>query len=394
VKPGCPHFGPQATRTPPCGGCAWQHIAYPEQLRLKTQRVETIIREAVPRAPAVQPMLSAAPDHPWGYRHKVHFVFGDSGGPRGHVVMGHLARGSRRVVPVDQCPVHAESGNAVAFALRDACSRAGVRGWQAGTRTRAALRGVGVRVSHASGETLTTIVAAHDRDRALRDATRRALGERSPRPPHGLHLNLHQRDDGMIFGTRTRRLGGAERLRDEVAGVSFLISPTAFFQTNVAAAELLVRLVLDAVPPGIPVLDLYAGAGLFALALARRGHAVTAVEENRDAVADGQASQRLNRIPDERCRWIVSPVETAAATLRTTGAVVLDPPRDGCRSGVLESLFGAGAPAMAVYVSCNPETLGRDLSAIVRHGYAVESVQPVDMFPHTPHIETVVALRK
>ena len=394
VKPGCPHFGPQPTRTPPCGGCAWQHIAYPEQLRLKTQRVETMIREAVPQAPAVQPMLSAAPDHPWGFRHKVHFVFGDSGGPRGHILMGHLARGSRRLVPVDLCPVHAESGNAVAFALRDAATRAGVRGWQPDTRTRAALRGVAVRVSHASGQTLTTIVAAHDRDRALRDATRRALGERSPRPPHGLHLNLHQRDDGMIFGPRTRRLGGAERLRDEVAGTSFLISPTAFFQTNVAAAELLVRLVLDAVPAGIPVLDLYAGAGLFALALARRGHAVTAVEENRDAVADGQASQKLNGIPEERCRWIVSPVETAAATLRTAGAVILDPPREGCRPGVLESLFRAGGPAMAVYVSCNPETLGRDLSAIVRHGYAVESVQPVDMFPHTPQIETVVVLRK
>ena len=394
VKPGCPHFGPQPTRTPPCGGCAWQHISYPEQLRLKTQRVEAIVREAVPEAPAVREMLSAAPDRPWGYRHKVHFVFGDSGGHRGHLLMGHLARGSRRLVPVDQCPVHAESGNAVAFALRDACSRAGVRGWQPGTRTRAALRGVAVRVSHVSGESLTTIVAAHDRDRTLRDATRRALGDRSPHPPHGLHLNLHQRDDGMIFGPRTRRLNGAERLREEVAGLAFLISPTSFFQTNVAAAELLVRLVLDAVPAGVPVLDLYAGAGLFALTLARRGHAVTAVEENRDAVADGQASQRLNRIPENLCRWIVSPVEAAASTLRTVGAVVFDPPREGCRPGVVESLFGAGGPGTAVYVSCNPETLGRDLSAIVRHGYAVESVQPVDMFPHTPHIETIVVLRK
>ena len=394
VTPGCPHFGPQPTRTPPCGGCAWQHIAYPEQLRLKTQRVEAIVRESVPHAPAAREMLSAAPDHPWGYRHKVHFMFGDSGGHRGRLLMGHLARGSRRLVPVDQCPVHAESGNAVAFALRDTCSRAGVRGWQPGARTRAALRGVAVRVSHVSGESLTTIVAAHDRDRTLRDATRRALGDRSPRPPQGLHLNLHQRDDGMIFGPRTRRLGGAERLREEVAGVPFLISPTAFFQTNVAAAEVLVRLVLDAVPAGVPVLDLYAGAGLFALTLARRGHAVTAVEENRDAVADGQASQRMNRIPDNLCQWIVSPVEAAAGRLRTVGAVVLDPPREGCRPGVVESLLGAGGPGTAVYVSCNPETLGRDLSAIVRHGYAVESIQPVDMFPHTPHIETVVVLRK
>ena len=206
----------------------------------------------------------------------------------------------------------------------------------------------------------------------------------------GLHLNVHQRDDGMIFGAATRKLRGIDRLREDVAGVSFLISPTAFFQTNVAAAELLVRLVLEAVPADVPVLDLYAGAGLFALTLAKRGHTVTAVEESREAVADGQASQRLNHIPEGRCRWIAAPVEASVKKLRAAGAVILDPPREGCAPGVLDRVFGERAPLMAVYVSCNPETLGRDLRAVVQHGYRVESVQPVDMFPHTPHIETVV----
>jgi 23S rRNA (uracil1939-C5)-methyltransferase len=394
VQPGCPHFGPQPTRTPPCGGCAWQHIAYAEQLRLKTQIVEAVVRDAAPQSPAVAPMLSAAPDRPWGFRHKVHFVFGDSGGPRGQLLMGHLARGARRLVPVEQCPVHAEAGNRAAFALRDAGRRAGVHGWEPGTRTRAGLRGVGVRVSHANGETLTTVVAVHDRDRALRSATRRALGEGTPAAPRGLHLNLHPRDDGMIFGPHTRRLHGTDRLREEVGGVSFLVSPTAFFQTNVAAAELLVRLVLEAVPADAPVLDLYAGAGLFALTLARRGHAVTAVEENRDAVTDGQASQRLNGIPGDRCRWIAAPVETAVKKLQATGAVVFDPPREGCAPGVLDAVFRERGPSIAVYVSCNPETLGRDLRAVAFHGYEIRSVQPVDMFPHTPHIETVVVLQR
>jgi 23S rRNA (uracil1939-C5)-methyltransferase len=393
VPPGCRHFGPQPSRTPPCGGCAWQHIAYPEQLRLKTQAVDAVLREAVPGAPAARPMLSATPDRPWGYRHKVHFVFGESGAPPGQLAMGHLARGSRRLVPVVECPVHAEAGNAAAFALRDAGRRAGVRGWEPNTRTRAALRGVAVRVGHATGETLATIVVAHDRDRDLRSATRRAFAVGSRVAPSGLHLNVHQRDDGLIFGPSTRRLTGSDRLRDEVAGVSFLISPTAFFQTNVAAAELLVRLVLEAVPADVPVLDLYAGAGLFALPLARRGHLVHAVEESREAVADGQASQRLNRIPEHRCQWTAAPVESAGGRLRAAGAVILDPPREGCAPGVLEQLFRERGPSTAVYVSCNPETLGRDLAAIVQHGYAVESVQPVDMFPHTPHIETVVVLR-
>ena len=91
------------------------------------------------------------------------------------------------------------------------------------------------------------------------------------------------------------------------------------------------------------MLDLYAGAGLFALPLAQRGHAVTAVEENRDAVADGQASQRLNRIPDERCRWIAAPVEASVTKLHAAGAVILDPPREGCAPGVLDRVFGERA---------------------------------------------------
>jgi 23S rRNA (uracil1939-C5)-methyltransferase len=387
VAPPCPHFGPQPTRTPPCGGCAWQHIAYPEQLRIKTGTVSRVVRAAVPDAPPVKPMLTATPE-PWGFRHKVHFAFGDSGG---RLTMGHLARGSRRIVPVAECRVHAAAGNTVAFALRDACVRTGVRGWEPGKPTHAALRGVAVRVGHASHETLTTLVVAHDRDRDLRAATRRALGESAV---GGLHMNVHQRDDGMIFGAATRKLRGIERLREDVGGVSFLISPTAFFQTNVAAAELLVRLVLDAVPADVPVLDLYAGAGLFALALAKRGHAVTAVEESRDAVVDGQASQRLNHIPEGRCKWIAVPVEASVKKLPAAGAVILDPPREGCAEGVLDNVFRDRGPEMGAYVSCNPDTLGRDLATIVRHGYVVESVQPVDMFPHTPHIETVVVLRR
>ena len=390
VAPRCPHFGPQASSAGPCGGCAWQHIAYAEQLRIKTAIVEQVVRAAVPRAPRVRAMLSATPDDPWGYRRKVHFVFAGAGRD-GRLLMGHMARGSRRVVDVRECPVHADAGNQIAFSLHAAYRRAGVRAWTPDDPRRDALRGVAVRVGGDSDEALTTLVVAHDRDRRLREATRRLVAEQAT--GIGLHLNIHDRDDGFIFGRETRRLAGVDRVRETVAGITFLVSPTAFFQTNVAAAELLVRLVLEAVPPDLPVLDLYAGAGLFTLPLARRGHQVTAIEENRDAVRDGIASQALNRIPKNQCRWIARPVEAALAR-RATGVVVLDPPREGCSDGVLRAVFAERGPAVAVYVSCNPHTLGRDLQAIARHGYAVTSVQPVDMFPHTPHIETVVTLTR
>lgn len=393
VTPTCPHFGHAARGGAACGGCAWQHIAYDEQLRLKTAVVEAVVRQAAAQAPRVRPMRSAHANHPWAFRHKVHFVFGNDG--RNTLAMGHLARGSRRLVPVESCPVHAKAGNVEAFAWRDAFRQAGVHAWD-GARGGASLRGVAVRVAHGTGERLTTLVAAHDRDARLRDATRRHARGRGGEPGArvGLHLNVHARDDGFIFGPGTRRLEGADRVREEVAGTVFLISPTAFFQTNIGAAELLVRLVVEAVPDGASVLDLYAGAGLFALPLARLGHQVVAVEENRAAVADGQASQRLNRIPSERCRWVAGPVEAALARARAADAVVLDPPREGCGAGVLQAMLHAATPQVVVYVSCNPATLARDVRIVARRGYEVDSVQPVDMFPHTPHIETVVVFRR
>jgi 23S rRNA (uracil1939-C5)-methyltransferase len=394
VLPRCAHFGV-------CGGCAWQHIAYDEQLRLKTGIVARLVQQAVPGAPAPRPMIAAtALDDPWHYRQKVHFVFGSvaRGRQRGELIMGHYARGSRRVMAVHECPVHDERGNTVAFALFDAYAAIGSR--QAPTT----LKSLAIRVSGSTEETLTTLVVSDDGDQGVRAATRKALA--AAWAPSSFHVNLHPRGDAFIFGPETRRISGTERLRDAVSGVSFLISPTSFFQTNIRAAEILVRLVVEAVPPGAAVLDLYAGAGLFALPLARRGHRVTAVEANRTAVADGEASARVNRIPPDTCRFVARPVgvftkrPAFAERLRPAGSrtaasvVILDPPREGCEAAVLDDVFGHIGPATAIHVSCNPETLARDLTRIAQHGYTIASMQPVDMFPHTPHIETVVVLVK
>ena len=386
VTPACRHFGPDASPgVGPCGGCAWQHIAYPEQLRLKTATVARVVRAAVGVVP-VAPMLAATPlDHPWAYRHKVHFVFG--AGARGSIRMGHYARGSRRIIPVEECPVHDPRGNAVAFRFRDAYERARVGGQT--------LRGLAVRVGHHTGEVMATLVVSREGDRKVRAATRAAV-EREP--PTALHLNVHPRPDAFIFGHETRRLSGTDRMREEIGGVSYLVSPTAFFQTNVAAAAQLATLTLAAIPEGARILDLYAGAGLFALPLARAGHEVVAVEENREAVADGEASRRVNRLDPRRCRFIARRSEAALRDLirrrERFDAVVLDPPREGCAPAVLDAVFGAMRPGTAVYISCNPLVLGPDLRRIVRHGYQVRSVQPVDMFPHTPHIETVVEVQR
>jgi len=406
VAPKCRHFGP-------CGGCAWQHIAYPEQLKLKTALVQRLVRDAVDAAPAVLETLAPVPpaadvpapldpNAPWGYRQKVHFVFGPGetrGAQRaGMLLMGHYARGSRRVVPVQECPVHDERGNAVAFALKTSLDKARVQAAAAAAPSRnrpaprpGVLRSLAVRVAARTNELQTTVVITDDSDKALRTATKRLLN--SAAAPTSLHINLHPRPDAFIFGPDTRRIAGESRLREEVAGTAFLISPTAFFQTNVRAAEMLVQLVMSAIPTGAPVLDLYAGAGLFALPLARAGHRVTAVEENRTAVADGEASRRLNRIGDTECRFVAQPVEAVLRRLTSADVVVLDPPRDGCSEIVLDELCRL-QPTRMVYVSCNPEALARDLAMLTREGFRLVSIQPVDMFPHTAHVETVVVLKR
>jgi 23S rRNA (uracil1939-C5)-methyltransferase len=193
------------------------------------------------------------------------------------------------------------------------------------------------------------------------------------------------------------RLSGRSHVRETVAGMSFLVSPTAFFQTNVEAAETLVRIVLGetaSLPPS-HVLDLYAGSGLFSLPIASQGHRVVSVEENTQAVRDADANLRLNRLSGARVRWIASRVEDALKTQSDEVALaVLDPPRQGCPPNVLRSLFGQLRPDRVIYVSCNPEALASELPAILDLGYAIDRVRPVDMFPHTTHIETVVSLRR
>jgi 23S rRNA (uracil1939-C5)-methyltransferase len=364
-------------------------------LRAKSDTVRALLRASIgSRCPPVQAMISGKPP-PWGYRSKVHFVFAPGPSGRG-LVMGHYRRGSQAVVPVEECPVHAEAGNQLAFAVRDALRKAGVDG-VAPDLAQGVARHLVIRVAGPAPERLATLVVTENA-RALRPAVRDILS--GPLAPTGLHLNLHDRPGSFLFGPTTKRLAGAERVREEIAGLGYLVSPTAFFQSNVGAAEAMVRLVIEHTRGADRILDLYAGAGLFSLALAKRGASVTAVEENPQAVADGEASRRLNRISEASCRFVRARVEDVAAgtsrrlVLASPDAVVLDPPRQGCAAPVIDWIVRSLGPPRIVYISCSPEALAVDLKALAGGNYGISLVQPVDMFPHTPHIESVVVLSK
>jgi 23S rRNA (uracil1939-C5)-methyltransferase len=285
--------------------------------------------------------------------------------------------------------VHDPRGNALAFRLHAHFLRRQVQADDG--RSAGVLKSLAIRVSARRDELMATLVVRADTDRRLRTATREAMADA---PDTAFNVNIHPAQSPFIFGPETRRLQGHERLREEVGGVSFLVAADAFFQTNIGAAEQLVRLVTQAVPPASRVLDLYAGAGLFALPLAGAGHAVTAVEENRDAVAAGMAAARLNRIDASRCRFVARRAEDALGAAGSPDVVVLDPPRAGCAPAVIDGVFGMLRPRLAVYVSCSPEALAEDLGHITGLGYRIRSIQPVDMFPHTPHVEAVAVLTR
>lgn len=382
----CPHFGT-------CGGCQTQDVPYGEQLSAKQRELQRLLRGTLGRAaPPVRPLRPTPADverTPWHFRHKAAFVFGPASRHGAGFVMGHFAAGSKTIVPVGSCPVHSVRANTLAFALRDLLASAGIGA--AGTGPRDVLRHVIIRTTRDDREAIVMLVVTRN-DKSLRAPLRAFLA--SSDPPDGLFVNVHDRPGPYMVGDETLRIHGRSHVRETVGGVSFLVSPNAFFQTNPEAAGVLLGEVLNGAGSSRTVLDLYSGSGLFALPLALRGSTVIAVEENRQSVEDGRANQRLNRIAANRVRFVAARAEDAVRRFarERPDLVVLDPPRSGCPLVVLDAVFQDLRPPRAIYVSCNPESLARELPRIVECGYSISRVQPVDMFPHTPHIETVVFL--
>lgn len=377
----CKHFGV-------CGGCSLPGVPYGEQLLRKQARLTELVGLPVP------PLIPSPRED--RFRSKSAFVFGPEGQGRG-LVMGHYARGSKQIVRIDECPVHSDRGNRIAFALRDRLIRARIYG--VGAQRNGLVRHIIVRTTADDRQAVAMLVVTRN-DKALRTPIRSLLA--SADRPDGFFINIHDKPSPYMVGPETIRIDGHSHVRETIGATSYLVSPTAFFQTNVSAARELLKLVIEGVmdkPKGLSppaVLDLYSGSGLFALPIAQAGARVTAVEENRVGVKDAEANIRLNRIAAGQVRLVCSRVEDALPRLAADrwDAVVLDPPRPGCPPAVLGAVFETIAPPRAVYVSCNPEALAQDLPVILKAGYQVANLQAVDMFPHTDHIETVAVFTR
>ncbi|MCL8207915.1 MAG: 23S rRNA (uracil(1939)-C(5))-methyltransferase RlmD [Actinomycetia bacterium] len=378
VRPPCPVFGR-------CGGCALQHWDYAAELAYKAGRVrDALVRIGGFPDPPLAPVVGAP--EPYGYRGKASFVWG---GRPGALVLGLYAWRSHELVPVAACAIQSPPVNAVLAAATEPANRLGLEPYDERTG-RGLLRHLVVRASRSEGRSVVLLVATRP-DPRLRSWAR-AVMQADPNV-QGVALNVNPERTNRILGDRTIPLAGRPVLEEEILGARFVLSPEAFFQVHPRQVEVLYRVALDALPASMETaVDLYAGVGTLAVLLGRRARRVVAVEAVPAAAAWARHNARANGVAVEVRE---GPAEVEFVRWVEGGGradgVILDPPRSGARPPVLDALRRLRAPHV-VYVSCNPETLARDL-AVVADTYRLVRVTPVDLFPRTDHVECVAVLR-
>ncbi len=383
VEPGCPGFGR-------CGGCVWQHLSYPAQLELKKARIEAAVGS---RVQDVRPSPAL-----FGYRNKGKYVVGSS---NGHLVLGAYAPRSHHVIDTLGCRVVAPIIDEVATWVRGAAEGAGLVAYDEAKRV-GELRYVVVRET--AGDVLVALIVAPGTSRAKLEHVANGM---SKHPAiRGLVSIVNDRRDGAIIpsGASAQVLLGHGYLIEELAGVKVAVGAGEFMQVNRVQAHAMyaaaTALVLDGrpdiTPPldGVRVVDLYAGLGGFGLHMARAGAEVVAVEIDREAIA------ALRRAA-ERASLRLTPIAADAgelsaevhAQLGKPDVVIVNPPRKGLGEGT-RSLLVELAPPTIIYVSCGPQSLGRDLRILAGHGWTPDHVEPFDLMPGTPQVESLVRLRR
>ncbi len=377
---------PQAGSDLFCGGCSWQHLAYAGQLSAKREILrETLERVGGLRGTSVQPVRGMR--DPWRYRNKVQEPVGWDGR---RLISGFYAPGSHAIVPIDDCLVQPELSVAIINRARDLLSAHHVRAYDASSH-QGWIRHLWVRTAGNPAKALLVFVSRtpdFPQEKLVVETLVREFPELV-----GIHQNVNPSRTNVILGRQWRKIAGADWIEEQLGALRFRLSPGSFFQVNTPQAEVLYNAVRELAGRGPRLLDLYCGVGGIALWLADQFEEVGGVEEFPEAIVDAEANAELNQI--DNVRFMASSAERFLNGLDRREnhglTVVMDPPRAGCTPEVLRAMARL-APPRIVYVSCDPGTLARDLAFLHENRYAIKTVQPVDLFPHTPHIETVVQL--
>ena len=403
-----------------CGACQHVNEPYAEQLARKNACVADLFSRF--GNVEVRPLLGM--DEPYHYRNKVVSPYapgrklpGMAGGPpakgraarsaraggaRGRtapgsptreILCGMYAAGTHRIVATDECLIEHEEGKRAILAIRNLMPRFGIEPYDEDKGT-GFLRHAVVRVGHASGEVLVTLVT-NGRDFPGSRAFCRELVKRCPSITT-IVQNVNERRTNVILGEREQTLYGPGFILDRLCGLSFRVSSQSFYQVNAVQTEVLYRTAIELAgfTGAESAIDAYCGTGTIGLVAAKHGAArVTGVDAVASAIRDARENAKHNGI--ENARFVAGDagdfMRAAAASGQRSDVLLMDPPRAGASEEFLSAAVQP-APSRIVYISCNPATQVRDLAFLAKHGFAVRVVQPVDMFPHTDHIETVALI--
>jgi 23S rRNA (uracil-5-)-methyltransferase RumA len=388
VDPPCPHHAAPSRPAPACGGCGWQQLDYGAQLVQKRAIVVDCLKRIgkFADAEALTAPTKAAPK-PWGYRNKVQIPFGP--GPRGPL-MGFFSAGSREIVDLRECPIQPDLSVRIALTVKRLATE---HGWSFydGRTGRGWLRHLYLR-TNAEGEALVALVVTRG-EFPDREAFAAELHAAHPEII-GIHLNVQTERTSVVLGPEWRRVWGGREIEETLGAFRFTVSPGAFLQVNTPAAEVLYNEAKAAVRDGgrkfAMGLDLYCGVGTLTLWLADCFPKIVGVEENRDAVKDAYRNAERNGVKNARFRAgrAEAVLPKIANELASECAAVVDPPRIGLSQPVRRFLTDKRLRRL-VYVSCDPATFARDAGYLTHSGYRLRRVQPVDLFPQTPHVELV-----
>lgn len=367
-----------------CGGCQLQNMDYPRQLAWKQAQVV----ELLGRFCRVDPIIGMK--DPYHYRNKVQAAFGYDRSK--HIISGVYQSSTHSIVPVKSCMTEDRKADKILATIRYLMPTCKMLPYDEKTG-RGFLRHVLVKRGFQSGEIMVVLVGSTP----IFPAKKRFVEELRKVHPDitTVIFNINSRYASMVLGDDERILYGSGYIEDTLCGCVFRISAKSFYQINpVQTAQLYTRAIELAELTGTErVIDAYCGVGTIGLIASRHAGQVLGVEVNKDAVRDAMANAKRNKIENAtfHCADAGEFMRDMAQSGETADVVFIDPPRAGSDEKFLASL-AVLAPKRIVYISCNPETQARDIRLLQPHGYQVKVVQPVDMFPHTNHIESVVLL--
>ena len=369
-----------------CGGCQMLDMEYTEQLKRKQKVVEELFRGICP----VKPIIGMK--NPFHYRNKVHAVFDRD--KRGNIISGIYQENSHDVIPVETCLIEDIKADEIIGTIRGMLKSFKIRTYDEDTGY-GLLRHVLIRRAFSTNEIMVVLVTASPVFPSKNNFVK-ALREKHPEITTIIQ-NINGRGTSMVLGNKENVLYGKGYIVDELCGCKFRISSKSFYQINPVQTEVLYgkALELAGLKGQEVVIDAYCGIGTIGIIASRQAGQVIGVELNQDAVKDAVNNAKMNDIDNIRfyCndagRFLVNMAERGDKA----DVVIMDPPRSGSTEEFMDSIAKLGA-GKVVYVSCNPETLARDVRYMKKLGYAAEGVWPVDMFPATVHVETVVLLSK